>query len=626
VLGIDGLEPTAIAELTEQGRLPHFERLRKGGVFARLYSQPPLLSPVIWTTVATGRPPIDHGIGHFAAFSEKADRVLPVTSRMRKVPALWNIMSAENRRVAVVGWWATWPAEVVNGAVVSDHTCYHFLFRDGIEGQIEVPAKTYPEELMDEIGEQVRRPADLSYEEVSEYLDISRAQFDGQLDFFDDVFHFKWALATTLSYSDIGLELWKEVRPHLEMVYIEGTDTTSHLFGHLWQQEELYGELAEQKRRYGRAVESMYELADRIIGEYLAVMDENTTLVVLSDHGFQLGKLLRDPSTIRDMHRPHGNVHLPEGVLYLYGAGVRDGATLEDPTILDIAPTILALAGLPPSAEMPGRVLKEALTIEPPPRVPSYDDIGVDHASVTADGDVEAISRGMMAKLEALGYLDTVAPVSDRVLLAQEFERGNYEELEQKYRALLREAPESADLLASLGAVLGQQGKLREAAQFLDRAEAISPMSTLVQYNQGVLARKRGETEAALERFRTAVRLDPGHELARKELERLSEGLARQALVPERGPQKKALELAREAAQLARRGGYEEAWALLERAEQLAPELPVIHRYQANVAYLRGDREEAIEALEKGLELRPNDVIFKENLEALRRSGPGGSR
>ena len=56
---------------------------------------------------------------------------LPVTSRMRKVKALWNILSDAGRRVDVVGWWATWPPENVNGSIVSDHTCYHFLFSDG---------------------------------------------------------------------------------------------------------------------------------------------------------------------------------------------------------------------------------------------------------------------------------------------------------------------------------------------------------------------------------------------------------------------------------------------------------------------------------------------------------------
>ena len=57
--------------------------------------------------------------------------MLPVTSGMRKVKALWNILSDKQKKVAVVGWWATWPAEDVNGAMVSDHLCYHFLFPQG---------------------------------------------------------------------------------------------------------------------------------------------------------------------------------------------------------------------------------------------------------------------------------------------------------------------------------------------------------------------------------------------------------------------------------------------------------------------------------------------------------------
>ena len=89
--------------------------------------------PVIWTTIATGKTPDQHRIGHFVAVNEKGEQ-LPVTSQMRKVKALWNILSDAGRRVGVVGWWATWPAEKVNGTIVSDHFAYHFLFEEGAAG------------------------------------------------------------------------------------------------------------------------------------------------------------------------------------------------------------------------------------------------------------------------------------------------------------------------------------------------------------------------------------------------------------------------------------------------------------------------------------------------------------
>ena len=127
--------------------MPSFAKLRQEGAYARLISAKPLLSPIIWTTIATGKPPDQHRIGHFVAVNAKTGEQLPVTSRMRKVKALWNILSDAGRSVAVVGWWATWPAEDVRGTVVSDHTCYHFLFDEGATGGADLTGTIYPPAL-----------------------------------------------------------------------------------------------------------------------------------------------------------------------------------------------------------------------------------------------------------------------------------------------------------------------------------------------------------------------------------------------------------------------------------------------------------------------------------------------
>ena len=134
VLGIDGVDPQVVDLLMAEDKLPNFAKLRQEGAYGRLISSKPLLSPIIWTTIATGKSPLEHGIGHFVAVNEKTGEELPVTSQMRRVKAIWNVFSDAARDVAVVGWWATWPAETVRGTMVSDHTCYHFLFADGATG------------------------------------------------------------------------------------------------------------------------------------------------------------------------------------------------------------------------------------------------------------------------------------------------------------------------------------------------------------------------------------------------------------------------------------------------------------------------------------------------------------
>ena len=101
----------------------------------------------------------------------------------------------------------------------------------------------------------------------------------------------------------------------------------------------------------------MYAYADRLLGRVMAAMDRKTTLLVLSDHGFELGKLQDDPSKTRDMRRVSEAFHRTEGILYLYGNRVKPRVRLNRPTILDIAPTVLALNGLGRASDMPGRVL-----------------------------------------------------------------------------------------------------------------------------------------------------------------------------------------------------------------------------------------------------------------------------
>src|SRR5262245_58894835 len=88
VLGLDGMEPSVVDQLIDEGALPNFKRLCDGGTSGLLRSSKPLLSPIIWTTIATGKPPDAHGIGHFVATNPRTGAQLPVTSAMRRVKAL----------------------------------------------------------------------------------------------------------------------------------------------------------------------------------------------------------------------------------------------------------------------------------------------------------------------------------------------------------------------------------------------------------------------------------------------------------------------------------------------------------------------------------------------------------
>ena len=621
VLGLDGLDPQALDLMMSEGLMPNFARLRQEGAYGKLRAADPMLSPVLWTTIATGKDPSHHGIGHFvAAESEKGDK-LPVTSTMRRVEAVWNIASDAGRRVATVGWWATWPPEAVNGLVVSDHTCYHFLLDHGETGgpQSEV---TYPAELVDEIRPLIRRPDDISHVEAGRYVDVPPGFFERNFDFADDVSHLRWAVATADSYRDIGLELWNGRQPDLLMVYIEGTDSISHLFGHLFRARDLVGELATQQRRYGTAVEEIYRYADELVGHYLAVMDRDTTLLVMSDHGFKLGELHDDPSRTRDLRRISELSHRDLGILYMYGEDVKRHARIDRATQLDITPTILALLDLDVARDMPGRVLVEGLEITAPERsVGSYEKEG--RRMEVTPGDAAADDR-IMSHLRSLGYLDdddTLSPRGEHNLAAIHFTAGRHREAAEIYERLLRSDPENPSLLASYAGCLGAMGRYEEALEPLGKSLELKPLNIEAYHNRAVIHERLGDREAAIADYRTAVSYRPDYQPSVEALLRLT-GSA-EVRPPRTSAEEEAAKLADSARNAAVRGAYAEAMGLLEQAEELAPDSVVVLQFKANVAYLAGDLDAAQKALEKALEIEPDNALFKNNLEQIdaRRAG-----
>lgn len=627
VLGLDGLDPDVVDLLVSEGKLPNFARLQREGASGRLVSEKPLLSPIVWTTIATGKPPARHGIGDFVAVDARTGERRPVTSRMRRVSAIWNLFSEAGKSVAVVGWWATWPPERVRGAVVSDHAAYHFLFPEGFEEK--EAGVTWPPELAQQIAPLLRKPEDVTAEDLAPFVTVPPEELGRPFDFEDDLQHFRWALATARSYRDIGLKLWREERPDLALVYIEGTDTTSHLFGHLFRAQGLAGDLAAQQARYGRAVEEMYVFADRVVGDFLAAMDERTTLAVLSDHGFELGALPDDPSVTRDLRRVSERSHELEGILYLYGNGVRPGVRLgvrlKAPRILDVTPTLLAVAGLAPARDMPGRVLSEGLDLPEPQRIATWEK-GSEGPEEEGSAGGEAAGDALVEHLESLGYLGgrsagERSPQGDRTLAALHFREGRLAQAEDLYAKLVAENPEDAALRASYAGVLGALGRFPEAREHVEKALTLDPLNAEAHHNLAVLHERAGEREKAVEEYRKALRYDPRYEPSRKALVRLTgSGAVRPPKTPD---QEKAQALAEQAADKARRGDYEGARADLDEAVRLAPRSALVYQYRANVAWLQGDEKAAIADLEKALELEPDNALYRENLRRLREKPPG---
>ena len=137
----------------------------------------------------------------------------------------------------------------------------------------------------------------------------------------------------------------------------------------------------------------------------LAALPPQATVFVVSDHGWSYGA----PGPGRQEASGHGAA--PDGIFVAAGASIRPGAALAaKPALVDIAPTVLGLYGLPASLEMSGRVLDEILEPAARARVPSTRVATYGAPPTPWPSGLDQPPRDQdeetMRKLRALGYVE----------------------------------------------------------------------------------------------------------------------------------------------------------------------------------------------------------------------------
>jgi len=285
ILGLDGLDWRVVDDAFAEGRLPNLARLVKEGTRGDLRSIRPPKSPVVWTSIATGMLPSEHGIRHFVVTRDGRD--VPVTGNLRRVPALWNLAERARFTVAFVNWYVTWPAEDVAGLMISDRVDF-----DGLEQRVSPPELTA---AVDSVRAEVDRRTDRDIARFTRSDDDFDAWRHGRwgqvrraLDILDDVVRHD---LVTLEAGRLAL---RQAQPSLTALYFRGADNTQHLF---WKYrlaevrralaERVYDGLeAEDVERLGAVIDRYYDTLDRIVGEVLAMLEPGTAVLVLSDHGF----------------------------------------------------------------------------------------------------------------------------------------------------------------------------------------------------------------------------------------------------------------------------------------------------------------------------------------------------
>jgi predicted AlkP superfamily phosphohydrolase/phosphomutase/tetratricopeptide (TPR) repeat protein len=414
ILGLDGADWEIIDPLIAKGQLPNLARLKARGAWGNMKTMMPWLSPLLWTSVATGKPPEEHGIVDFLVEDSKTGKAVPVSSRWRKVKALWNMFTDAGRPSAFIAWWATWPSEPVQGFMVSDRVAYSLF--GFVKSEPERAGATWPDGYFQEILPQIVSDRAITLEDVRRFAEVTPDEFaalrrqveaDPKNAYREPVNHLTKIIASQRTYQAVALDILKRGQPDLFSIYYQGIDEVCHRFAH-YMPPKMDMVTSEGYAKYHEVVDRYYRYQDQLLGEVLAKLSPDTVVFVLSDHGFQNGgsRPKDDPPSIEG--KP-GLWHRRYGILIVTGPVIKPGR-LDTTSLLDVAPTVLYLTGLPVAEDMPGRVIREAigpafLARFPVRTLPSYEGVGrplEENRPVVASSGAD---QEFIENLKSLGYV-----------------------------------------------------------------------------------------------------------------------------------------------------------------------------------------------------------------------------
>jgi len=501
IIGLDAADWDFALPMIQRGELPNLARLRREGAYGEIRTGSPPLSPLLWTTIATGKSPDLHGINDFLVLDGKTGEMVPISSEFRKVKALWNIASDAGLSSAFVAWWATWPAEPIRGIMVSDRVSYSlFSF---ISGERPNGGETFPEGYFQEIQPALRSESSVTLEEISGMVRVTEAELavartaaarrGERGEDLESLATLIRVVASTENYSKIALDILRRKQPDLFSVYFQGIDEVSHRFAHL-EPPRMPGVPEERFRKYSGVVAGFYRILDGHVGEILRHLSPDTTVILLSDHGFATGQARpRDfPPFISGQP---GLWHSTFGLVVLWGRHVKPGP-VPTSTLFDVLPTILDLLGLPAAEDLPGRSLRAAFAADfqggsSLPKISSYEAYG-DLLRPAREGEAQssgaAASEAIVETLRSLGY---VGPAPEKTgagaggtrpparsattalyhanLASILAAKGNVEGAEAEYRKALQSNPDTLSALLGLSRLEEAKGHPDQALSLLQR-------------------------------------------------------------------------------------------------------------------------------------------------------------
>lgn len=621
LIGWDAADWQVIHPLLDAGLMPSLLRLIETGSMGNIASLSPMLSPILWTSIATGKRAYAHGIKGFIEPLPDRSGVRPVGTRGRRSKALWNIATQSDLRSVVCGWQASHPAERVHGAMVSN---LFFIPPSNAapeawpipDGSVEPPA------LAQDLSDLRVHPAEIEAPPIQQL--VPRA---AELDQTDPMVRNRLGflaqrLAEVISVHAVATELLETQEWDFGAVYYECIDQVGHEFMR-FHPPRMPSVSEREFEFYREVMTGIYRFHDLMLGRLIELAGPETHILIVSDHGFESGP-----------RRPQGAVepakwHRPQGILVLAGPGIRSDERIEGATLLDVAPTVLTLLKLPIADDMEGKPLANAF--EKPPaieRIASWDGVtGEDGRVATASDDENPESaRAVLEQLIQLGYV--AAPTGDVVRLVElaeaesEFnaavslgEAGRPRDAKEILLGLTARWPhEPRYWRALVQACLSAQTpeEAQPAQEALDRLEPGAPQTLVLK---GVLAWARGDLEMCAAAFQAAEKIAPNDPMTQTYLGRLY--LRQRKWADAERAFKRALSIDPDLAEahyglsvaLPRQSFVEEGLDHGLLAVGLRHEFPEAHFQLGALLSRRGWFDRAVQAFEISLRMRPGFIL-----------------
>ncbi len=410
LIGWDAADWKVIHPLLDAGKMPHLARFLEQGVMGNIATLQPALSPTLWTSIATGKRPYKHGILGFSEPDPVTGGIRPITNLSRKTKAIWNILNQEGKNTITVGWWPSNPAEPLSkGVMVSnDYQQAHGNAYEPDKWPLK-PETIYPERLVKYLKDLRFHPAELTEDDLRPFLpgldgmsreDLDKAEKDPRVQSLMKI------IADCTSVHSAATALIQNEPWDLMSVYYDAIDHFGHAF--MKYHPPQRPQVADWDFKvFHHCVEMGYIFHDAMLGTLLDLAGEDTTVILMSDHGFhpddlRLSNIPREPAGPAAEHRQFG-------IFAAKGPGIRRDERVYGASLIDICPTLLHLFGLPVGEDMDGKVLLDIY--ENPPaeiqRIPSWDAVPGDHGMHPPDKQISAAdSKAALEQLVALGYIE----------------------------------------------------------------------------------------------------------------------------------------------------------------------------------------------------------------------------